>query len=176
LKILYSIFETSLGWCGLIGKDEGILELVLPISGRTAVYTYIISKYQTVRKADNHFEYLKKDLKNYFLGKNVSFNFPLTLSDFTPFKKKVWEATREIPYGKVRTYGWIAKKMNGLSARAVGQALNKNPVPILIPCHRVIKKNGETGGFSGGINLKKRLLALEGITFDQKEKIEKNGY
>ncbi len=86
----------------------------------------------------------------------------LDLSNFTPFQRKVLEAVKTIPYGEVRTYKWVAERMgNPGAARAVGQALKKNPYSVIIPCHRVIRSNGRLGGYSGGIQKKKRLLKKE---------------
>jgi methylated-DNA-[protein]-cysteine S-methyltransferase len=174
MKIFRSIFETSLGWCGLVGKERGLLELILPKFNRTRIYNYIISRYGTSDPGDKYFEDLIIRLIDYFQGNDVSLNFPLELSGFTSFQKKVWKATRKIPYGEIRTYGWIGKKIKSpLAFRAVGQALGKNPFPILVPCHRVIRNNGKIGGFSGGIDLKKSLLNLEGIKLDPAGRIEK---
>ena len=84
--------------------------------------------------------------------------------NFSEFEKKVYEAAFGIPRGKIRSYKWIAEKIKHPKAcRAVGNALNKNPYPILIPCHRVIKSDGSIGGFAKGVNMKKRLLSQEGI-------------
>ena len=74
----------------------------------------------------------------------------------------MWRTTRKIPYGQVRTYAWVAERIGEPnSARAVGGALGKNPVPIFIPCHRVVGSHGSLGGFGAGLNVKERLLALE---------------
>jgi O-6-methylguanine DNA methyltransferase len=80
----------------------------------------------------------------------------------TEFERKVWAALNEIPFGETRTYKWIAEKIgNPAAVRAVGRALSKNPIPIVIPCHRVIESDGSIGGYSSGVNIKKRLLELE---------------
>ena len=81
---------------------------------------------------------------------------------FSPFKIRVYREVCKIPWGQTRSYRWVAERLgNAASSRAVGQALKKNPFPLSIPCHRVIRKSGATGGFSGGKALKKRLLELE---------------
>lgn len=99
-------------------------------------------------------------LDEYFNKKRKSFDIPLRLSG-TDFQMKVWEELTKIPYGEVCTYGDIAEKIgNKKSCRAVGGANNKNPVPIVIPCHRVVAHNG-IGGYSAGIDKKLILLALE---------------
>ncbi|GAH65608.1 unnamed protein product, partial [marine sediment metagenome] len=87
----------------------------------------------------------------------------LDLSGATDFQRKVWETTRLIPYGETRSYAWVAEQIKQPRAlRAVGQALGRNPLPIIVPCHRVVASNGKPGGFTGGIEVKKRLLHLEG--------------
>jgi O-6-methylguanine DNA methyltransferase len=97
----------------------------------------------------------------FFLGKKNFFK----IKDYPKFYKKVWLATLQIPKGETRTYKWIAEKIGCPKAyRAVGKALNENPLPIIIPCHRVIKSSGELGGFSQGINKKIKLLKKEGIS------------
>lgn len=103
----------------------------------------------------------KNLLDDYFDGRPVEFNLPLVLHG-TDFQKKVWEEMRNIHYGKVMTYGEMAKKINS-HARAVGGACGANPIPIIVPCHRVMGQNGILTGFSGGdgVETKKYLLDLE---------------
>jgi len=102
----------------------------------------------------------KKQLDEYFNGFRKFLDFPVQIEG-SEFQKKVWEIVRGIPYGAVRTYGEIAEILN-TSPRAVGMALSKNPLPIYIPCHRVIAKEG-LGGFSEGLAWKKFLLKVEGV-------------
>ena len=103
----------------------------------------------------------KKQLEEYFSGKRRKFTLPLDLQG-TAFDQKVWKATQKIPYGQVRTYKDIAKMIGKPQAsRAVGNALGRNPIPILVPCHRVIASNGTLGGYSIGLKIKKSLLNLE---------------
>ena len=86
----------------------------------------------------------------------------LDLSNLTSFQKKVLEVVKTIPYGEARTYKWVAKKMgNPKAVRAVGQALKRNPYPVIIPCHRVIRSDGKLGGYSKGTQKKKKLLEEE---------------
>ena len=108
------------------------------------------------------FRDLMERLKAYFRGYEATFPDKLDLSGATPFQCEVWEATRLIPYGETRSYAWIAGQIKKPKAfRATGQALGKNPLPILVPCHRVLASNGTLGGFTGGIDAKKHLLNLE---------------
>lgn len=106
---------------------------------------------------------LAPQLKAYLSGKAVRFNCRLDLSAGTAFQQKAWRAMLTIPRGETRSYAWIAKKIGKpRAARAVGAACGANPVPIIVPCHRVIASDGSLGGFGGGLPLKRRLLKLEG--------------
>ncbi|MBE0478517.1 MGMT family protein [Candidatus Aerophobetes bacterium] len=106
---------------------------------------------------------VKKDLACYLRGERVDFPaYPLEMN-LPPFTRKVLIEVGKIPYGKLRSYKWVAQKVRSKAYRAVGQALSKNPFPVIVPCHRVIREDGGLGGFSAGIELKKRLLELEGI-------------
>ncbi|HJG23152.1 methylated-DNA--[protein]-cysteine S-methyltransferase [Enterococcus durans] len=116
----------------------------------------------------------KKQLQEYFLGKRDTFDVPLSVNKGTVFQRKVWQALRSIPYGKIRTYKQIALAVESPKAvRAIGQANRMNPLPIIVPCHRVIGQNGQLTGYMGnseeGIAIKRQLLVLEGY-FAEKEK------
>ena len=101
-------------------------------------------------------------LKAYFKGEKVDFDCPLDMAGAGEFDRAVWEATRRIPYGETRTYAFVAGEIGRpAAARAVGQALGRNPLPILVPCHRVLRSDGGLGGFGGGLEMKKFLLGLE---------------
>ena len=105
---------------------------------------------------------LQRLLKQYFAGKKVSFDLRLDLSSGTKFQQKVWLALKKIPYGETRSYRWIANQIGKPKAvRAVGNALGANPLPIILPCHRVIASDGTLGGFGGGLKWKRHLLKLE---------------
>lgn len=102
-------------------------------------------------------------LREYFAGARRTFDLPLAPHG-TAFQQRVWAALRAIPYGETRTYGELAAAIGNPSAsRAVGMANHRNPIPIIIPCHRVIGANGTLTGYAGGLEIKRRLLALEGI-------------
>lgn len=104
---------------------------------------------------------VKKQLDEYFAGKRKSFDLPLAPSG-TEFQKKVWNALTQIPYGKTCSYKDIACAIGNPNAcRAVGMANNKNPIAIIIPCHRVVGKNGDLTGYAGGLDIKKILLDIE---------------
>ncbi len=102
-------------------------------------------------------------LREYFAGARRTFDLPLAPHG-TAFQQRVWAALRAIPYGETRTYGELAAAIGNPSAsRAVGMANHRNPIPIVIPCHRVIGASGTLTGYAGGLEIKRRLLALEGI-------------
>ena len=104
---------------------------------------------------------LRLQLVGYFAGRLRAFDLPLALEG-TPFQRRVWEALREIPFGETRSYGELGAALGdpGLS-RAVGTANGANPVAIIVPCHRVVASGGGMGGYGGGVDLKRRLPALE---------------
>lgn len=98
----------------------------------------------------------------YFSGKEVTFDLPLDLRG-TDFARAVWGVLRKIPFGEARSYAWVAERAGRKrGARAAGGACGKNPVPIIVPCHRVILSSGDIGGYSSGPGIKRALLALEG--------------
>ena len=108
------------------------------------------------------FDDLMERLRTYFSGHKVAFPDKLDLFRATHFQREVWEITRLIPYGETRSYAWVAEQIKRPKAmRAVGQALARNPLPIIVPCHRVVASDGKLGGFSGGVKMKKCLLSLE---------------
>lgn len=114
-------------------------------------------------KEENHplLQWTRRELEEYFQGKRKEFSVPLK-PDGTEFQKKVWKALTEIPYGETRTYGEVAAAVgNDKASRAVGMANHCNPILVIIPCHRVIGKNGKLTGYAGGLEKKTALLDLE---------------
>jgi O-6-methylguanine DNA methyltransferase len=165
-----AVFKTSIGWCGLVmarGKVRRFsigyaLPRQLKRHIRNALGDDICFKHSAAMKM------IIQKLRLYCSGQKVSLSrVPMDWSSLTPFERKVLRAAARIPYGSVATYGGLARKIGSpRSARAVGNALAKNPFPLFVPCHRIIKGDGSIGGFSGiaGVPLKKRLLRLEGIS------------
>lgn len=106
---------------------------------------------------------IARELDQYFNGRRTAFDIAYDLSGLTPFQTRVLHATAKIPFGSVSTYGAIAKRAGDQRAsRAAGGALNRNPIPIVVPCHRVVGSTGALVGYAGGIDVKRRLLGLEG--------------
>lgn len=163
------IFHTSLGWAGVALTSKGICAIVLPEKDKFAVKRKLLGSESGVGSSEESdstvahaLEKAVHVLQQYFAGERVLFDLPLDLRSGTPFQQAVWRAAVKIPYGEVRSYAWVAKQIKKSRAfQAVGQALGANPVPIIIPCHRVIPSAGGLGGFSGGIGMKRKLLDLE---------------
>jgi methylated-DNA-[protein]-cysteine S-methyltransferase len=106
-----------------------------------------------------------RELDQYFAGKRRSFDVAVDLAGLTEFQRRVLGATARVAYGDVTTYARVAAKAgNEKASRAAGQALTANPIPIVVPCHRIVAADGTLGGYAGGLEAKRRLLALEGGT------------
>lgn len=118
-------------------------------------------EYREIQKETIVIQQASKQLEEYFAGRRKKFTVEIEAKG-TAFQQQVWEALRQIPYGETRTYGQIAQKIGNVNAsRAVGMANNKNPIPIIIPCHRVIGSNGKLIGYAGGLDIKEKLLEIE---------------
>lgn len=157
----YSCFKSSFGWVGVAKSSRGISRVVFGKSNEPEVEDCLLLG----KKAAKSEEGLSKAvdlLQRYFSGEPVEFDLNLDLQDGTEFQQSVWRTTYHIPYGEVRSYGCIARKIgNPLATRAVGRAQGANPVPIIIPCHRVLRSDGKLGGYSAGLHWKPKLLDLE---------------
>ena len=153
----YDYLETTLGLMEIICEDESLIGLKL------------VSE-KIHRECENKIsKKVKSQILEYLNGSRKTFNIPIKLTG-TDFQKRVYEETLKIPYGSTKTYGEIANSIgNPKSMRAVGMALNKNPIWIIIPCHRVIGKDKKLTGFAGGIDKKLSLLKLENPEIEIKE-------
>ena len=152
----HSYASTPIGSLLLVASDEGLLRISFERGGEPAIAP------EGSERADTRLRVVAKQLREYFDGKRRKFDVPLAPRG-TPFQLEVWNALRQIPYGDTRSYMGIAQSIGRPAAvRAVGAANGANPIPIIIPCHRVIGSNGSLTGFGGGIDVKRRLLDLEG--------------
>ncbi len=165
-----TIFKTEWGWMGLGATERGVKAIVLPKRSRGLVATALSElngngSAVPPRARGVRLEEARAAIEAYLAGESRTLDLPLDLEGQPKFRVKVWEALRGIPYGRVRSYGWVAKKIGKpKAARAVGGACGANPVPLVVPCHRVVAGDGSLGGFSGGLPNKRRLLKLEGIS------------
>lgn len=154
-RVKYTWYESPIGPLLLAGSSAG-LQLVSFSEGRRA--RAINPEW---REDASAFVRVKEQLRSYFAGKRTAFELPLLLTG-TEFQKQVWIALQTIPYGETISYKELAQRVGKPRAvRAVGAANGANPIPIIIPCHRVIGNDGSLTGFGGGLPLKKRLLELE---------------
>ncbi|MFA5366733.1 MAG: methylated-DNA--[protein]-cysteine S-methyltransferase [Dehalococcoidia bacterium] len=157
----YIIVDTSLGQILAVGSEKGLRRISIHTS-RTAAVESAARQFPNAIESANVFGDLPQNLQRYARGERIVFKDELDFDDATTFQRKVWESACVIPYGETRTYEWLAQRIGKTKAtRAVGQALKRNPFPIIVPCHRVVGKDGSLTGFSAGIDLKKRLLDLE---------------
>ena len=156
--------STPMGDFGALFTDHGLACLTFPAEGKGACEAWARIRVPSARRVDapQWFHALAAVLTAYFDGELRAFSTTVDLRG-TAFQCRVWEALRAIPYGETRSYGYIANAI-GLprAVRAVGAANGANPVPIIVPCHRVIGSNGTLTGYGGGLSLKERLLVLEG--------------
>ena len=161
-RLSYITFNTDMGWVGILGSAKGLLRTTLPQRSVPEVRQLLGDSVNYATWSPRLFDDLMERFKVYFSGHRTTFRDKLDLSQATHFQREVWEITRRIPYGETRSYGWVAEQIKKPRAlRAVGQALSKNPLPIIVPCHRVVARDGKLGGFSGGVEMKKHLLSLE---------------
>lgn len=168
-KLKYVIFRTRWGYFGLLGTEKGLLRSSLPRRGRAeaeAAKRYLLMDLAGVERDGQLYKELQERIRAYFEGENMSFSrdIPVVLGSFSAFQRRVLQACRRIGYGERVSYLELARRLGRPgAARAVGNALAKNSLPLIIPCHRVIRSDGEIGGFSamGGVELKEKMLELE---------------
>lgn len=150
---------SPIGKLFLIASDKGLCE----IAWDKAPDAITVTTLQASTPAAKFLTQTQKELTEYFAGKRKKFTVPLDVQG-TDFQKKVWNQLSQIPFGKTQSYKDVAGKIkNPQAMRAVGTANGHNPVSIIVPCHRVIAADGTLGGYAGGLNRKKKLLALEGL-------------
>jgi len=161
-ELKYTISNIGMGWVGILGSSRGLVCTTLPLPSAREAKRQLGDRVKEAIRSDNSFTDLRQRLRSYFAGHRVSFPDELDPPPATAFQRQVWEITRLIPYGETRSYGWVAEQLGkGEAARAVGRALGENPLPIIIPCHRVVEKDGRLGSYSGGVEIKRYLLQLE---------------
>ncbi|MFH1775563.1 MAG: methylated-DNA--[protein]-cysteine S-methyltransferase [Chloroflexota bacterium] len=161
-NLKYITFDTAAGWVGVLASAQGLVRITLPQRSKAGALKLLGDSVSSATSSPDAFQDLKERLKRYFDGQKAAFPDELDLGGATPFQRRVWETTRLIPYGRTRSYSYIAGQIGKPgAARAVGQALGRNPLPIIIPCHRVIARSGRPGGFTGGLEMKISLLHRE---------------
>lgn len=151
----YCYYESPIGKLLLVGADSYLENLYFPNKINS------ISLSENFEEDNSSFQQITTQLTEFFSGKRKNFQLQLRPQG-TDFQLQVWRELQKVPYGKTASYGEIAARIgNPKACRAVGMANSKNPIPIIIPCHRIIGKNGSLTGFGGGLDVKKQLLGLE---------------
>ncbi len=151
------VVTSPVGKLRLIASDKGLVAIDVQ-------NVRVVSDQEASASAQKILSSTKKQLEQYFAGKRTNFDIPLDLEG-TDFQQQAWRALCRIPYGKTISYGQQAKNIKKPKAfRAVGSSNGKNPIPIIVPCHRVVAGDGSLGGYSLGLKMKKQLLALEGVS------------
>jgi methylated-DNA-[protein]-cysteine S-methyltransferase len=173
-KAQHRLFDTAIGECGIAWNARGLVGVQLPEKDRGKTELRLAVKCHSTHNEDAPFwvQSVISDIQRYLAGQPVDFStIAVDLDGIDDFRRRIYQALRTIEFGRTTTYGELAKQLGSTDwegARDVGDAMGRNPVPIVIPCHRVLAAGGKVGGFSayGGSTTKQKLLALEGVSFD----------
>lgn len=162
----YTVFKTKWGYFGLAGTELGLLRTCLPGPELGKIKSQLLENLCAARYDKALFKVLREQITAYFDGAYVNFDkdIPIVLDGFSLFAMQVLDTCRDIGFGETISYAGLAEKIGRVgAARAVGGALAKNPLPLIVPCHRVVCANGKIGGFSaaGGVSLKRKMLLHE---------------
>lgn len=161
--LTYDRFSTHIGQLTVVKNERGVCFIGLPSVTIDLVQAWANRHFpgESLRPGPAPFERERRELREYAEGRRTTFTFPLDHHN-TPFSLQVLEEVGRVPYGKTASYGAIARRVGRpRSARAVGRAMATNPLPLVIPCHRIVGSGGSLTGFGGGLALKKELLRLE---------------
>ncbi|MHC4624445.1 MAG: methylated-DNA--[protein]-cysteine S-methyltransferase [Planctomycetota bacterium] len=164
--VRYTVFETRWGYFGLAGAGAGLLRTCLPMPNASRVESLLLENHPSARHEKGLFRPLQEQITAYFQGSYVDFDadMPVLFMDLSSFARSVLAACRGVRYGRTISYGQLAAKAGSpKAARAIGGVMARNPLPLIIPCHRIVRADGRIGGFSaiGGISLKKKMLEME---------------
>ncbi len=163
LVVRFDSLQTPIGNVFVASSSQGICDVSFDEPDEKDYRSRLASQAEKVCRDGDALQRVRVELEAYFQGQLTQFTVPIDLRSVTDFTRRVLLATRSIPFGQLRTYGDIASVIRSpLAGRAVGGALGRNPIPIIVPCHRVIAHSGRLGGFTGGLTIKRALLAIEG--------------
>ena len=163
----FAIFETAFGACGIVWTARGIAGVNLPEGSEESTRAGVVKRFPEAAEAkpDAEVQKIIGEVVALIAGDKIDFSHvTLDHAPLPEFSKRVYEIVRTIPIGQTLTYGDIAKKLGDVSlSREIGQAMGRNPTPVIMPCHRVVAASGKTGGFSapGGVDTKMKLLSIE---------------
>lgn len=163
-RLTYDVFDTDMGWVAIVGSDHGIVRASLPESLPESALDYVQPEVTSAIHAPDDYVDARMLITAYCAGEPVNLSdIAIDTRSATPFFRDAWEACRSIPAGETRSYGWLAEQAGNVkAARGAGQAMARNKLALLVPCHRVVSSTGALHGFGGaGLPLKSRLLAME---------------
>jgi methylated-DNA-[protein]-cysteine S-methyltransferase len=161
-KVIISTYNRGKLYFAVAVKDKKIIKTILPKSSEKETLNEISREFSSYILSDEYRSFAE-DICNIYYGKHVSFGNEAINLDLNEFQRRVLLEVMKIPYGKVKTYKQISKAIDSKAYRAVGTAIGKNPLPLIIPCHRVVRSDLKVGGFLGGPEMKKEILKNEGI-------------
>ncbi len=164
MSLYYALFKTQIGWCGIVKGDRGVRRIIIGYRNRNLLRMAIYKLFPESKLNNPQLSQEIESLDNYIKAGGGNIEMALDFSVCTPFEIRVYQTLSQVESGRVVTYRELARMCgNPRAVRAVARALAKNPFPLVIPCHRVIRSNGGLGGFSapGGVRLKKKLLEME---------------
>ncbi|NIQ02738.1 MAG: methylated-DNA--[protein]-cysteine S-methyltransferase [Nitrospinaceae bacterium] len=162
-KLYYAVMDSPLGLIGLAVSGKGLVHIQTAVKSEKAYAAFLKKAFTRIpEKNPSQLKPVMNQLRAYFKGGLQQFDLPLDFLPGTDFQKRVWKKLQSIPYGETRSYAWLARAVkHPQAARAVGNANGKNPIPIVVPCHRIIQSNGDLGGYTSGPHIKQYLLELE---------------
>jgi methylated-DNA-[protein]-cysteine S-methyltransferase len=168
LDIAYTEYDSPVGRLLLAATPRGLVRVTFPVEAPETVLEQLAEKVSPrILESPARLDEVRRELDRYFEGQLRDFEVPLDWQLTRGFYRKVLRATARIPYGRTRSYGQMAKSAGSPRAvRATGTALGSNPLPIIVPCHRVLRTGGALGGYGGGLDVKQALLELEGSLAD----------
>ena len=167
MTILYTAIDSPVGRIYLASYNDQLCSITLGRNAKEYLFQYVKSTFPgcDITSSKTALHKCETQLSEYFAGERSDFDIPLLLEG-TDFQQSVWQELLKIPYGQTLSYGDLAVKLGKQGGmRAVGSANGKNPIPIIVPCHRVIAADGSLGGYSGGLDIKHKLLDLESQKF-----------
>jgi methylated-DNA-[protein]-cysteine S-methyltransferase len=164
VDVAYATVDSPIGSLLLASTKRGLVRLSFPGEEQDRVLEQLAARISPrVLESPARLDRARRELDRYFEGKLTDFDLPLDWQLTAGFRRKVLRATARVPYGSTLTYGEIAARAGSRRAfRAAGSALGSNPIPIVVPCHRILRTGGDLGGYGGGLDVKQRLLRLEG--------------
>jgi methylated-DNA-[protein]-cysteine S-methyltransferase len=163
LDVAYDVSDSPIGPLLIAASERGLCRISFDPDPERELETLSRSFGARVLRSPRPLDPARRQLDEYFEGRRDTFELPTDIERLTPFNRLVLEALARVPYGTLTTYGTLASEAGRpRAARAVGMVMNRNPIPIVLPCHRVVGSNGSLVGYGGGLERKERLLRLEG--------------